>query len=137
MSIFKEELVMLNCHGLFRAEEIWFLEENSEFKNRRLELGHCPYCDNWIVGLFQRSKADNKLYFVRARDKRAKRLYEALKSQIDYKKSDIAKGSKSNMGFVYGKNVVIYADGENFVLQKAVDFNGTEKIVKRIKTKGV
>ena len=47
---------MLNCHGLFRAEEVWFLYDNEKFKNRRLEIGVCPYCDNKIYGLFEREK---------------------------------------------------------------------------------
>ena len=122
---------MLNCHGLFRAEEIWFLEDTENFKNRRLEIGICPFCNNKILGLFQRYKKTEKLVYIRARDKKAKRLYEELKSQIDYKRSDIPKGTKSNMGFVFGKNEVHNVNGEKIILQKAVDFNGTEKIVKK------
>ena len=122
---------MLNCHGLFRAEEIWFLEDTENFKNRRLEIGICPFCNNKILGLFQRDKKTEKLVYIRARDKKAKRLYEELKSQIDYKRSDIPKGTKSNMGFVFGKNEVHNVNGEKIILQKAVDFNGTEKIVKK------
>ena len=123
---------MLNCHGLFRAEEVWFLYDTQKFKNRRLEIGVCPYCNNKIVGLFEKDKITNQLYFVRARDKKAKRLYEKLKSQIDYKKSDIPKGTKSNMGFVFGKNEIKKFDGKNVIFQKAVDFNGTEKTVKKL-----
>ncbi len=123
---------MLNCHGLFRAEEIWFLEDTDKFKNRRLEIGVCPFCGNKILGLFQRDKKTDKLVYIRTRDKKAKRLYEELKSQIDYKRSDIPKGTKSNMGFVFGKNEVHNVNGEKIIFQKAVDFNGTEKIVKKI-----
>ena len=122
---------MLNCHGLFRADEVWFLYDNEKFKQRRLEIGICPYCDNKIYGLFEKEKTTNKLFFVRLRDKKGKRLYESLKSQIDYKRSDIPKGTKSNMGFVFGKNEVHNVNGEKIILQKAVDFNGTEKIVKK------
>ena len=123
---------MLNCHGLFRAEEVWFLEDTPKFKNRRLEIGICPYCETKIVGLFEKDKTTNQLYFIRTRDKKAKRLYERMKSQIDYKKSDIPKGTKSNMGFVFGKNEIRKIDGRKMIFQKGVDFNGTEKIVKRI-----
>ena len=127
---------MLNCHGLFRAEEVWFLEDTDNFKNRRLEVGYCPYCDNRIVGLFEKDKITGKTIYTRARDRKAKRLYAEMKSQIDYKKSDIAKGSKSNMGFVFGKNEIIKVDGHSVIIQKAVDFNGTQKVVKRISWKG-
>ena len=127
---------MLNCHGLFRAQEVWFLYDNEKFKNRRLEMGSCPYCGNWIIGLFEIEKDSNKLFFIRARDKKAKRLYEVLKNQIDYKKSDIPKGSKSNMGFVFGKNEEKSVDGKKVIIQKSVDFNGTEKTVKIITTQG-
>ena len=123
---------MLNCHGLFRAEEIWFLEDNEKFKNRRLEIGVCPFCNNKILGLFEKDKKTDKRVYIRARDKKAKRLFEQLKTQIDYKRSDIPKGTKSNMGFVFGKNEIVKINGEKIILQKSVDFNGTEKIVKKI-----
>ena len=124
---------MLICHGLFRAEEVWFLEDNSEYKNRRLEIGVCPFCNNQILMLFQTNKLTGKTSYQRARDKKAKRLFKELKPQIDYKKSDIAKGSKSNMAYIYGKNEIRTINGEKMLIQKAVDFNGTEKIVKMIK----
>ena len=123
---------MLNCHGLFRAEEIWFLNDTETFKSRRLEFGVCPFCNNWILGLFERDKLTGRLCYTRARDKKAKKMYKELQSQIDYKKSDIAKGSKSNMGFVYGKNEIMSLNGDKVIVQKSVDFNGNEKIVKLI-----
>ena len=126
---------MLNCHGLFRADEVWFLYDNEKFKQRRLEIGICPYCDNKIYGLFEKEKTTNKLFFVRLRDKKGKRLYESLKSQIDYKKSDIAKGIKANMAYVFGVNEEHLFNGEKVILQKAVDFNGTQRVVKRINLK--
>ena len=124
---------MLNCHGLFRPEEVWFLLDTKIFKNRRMECGFCPHCNTWVVGLFERGKKTGILSYTRARDKKARKLYETLKSQIDYKKSDIPKGTKSNMGYVFGKNETVKLNGEKFIIQKAVDFNGTEKIVKLIK----
>lgn len=124
---------MLNCHGLFRADEVWFLFENEKYKNRRLEIGICPYCENKIYGLFEKDKETNKLVFVRARDKKGKRLYESLKSQIDYKKSDIPKGTKANMAYVFGVNEEHKINGKTVIFQKSVDFNGTQKVVKRIK----
>ena len=123
---------MLNCHGMFRADEVWFLFDNEKYKQRRLEIGICPYCDNKIYGLFEKEKKSGKLVFVRARDKKGKRLYDALKSQIDYKKSDIAKGTKANMAYIYGVNEEFFINGRKVILQKAVDFNGTQKIVKRM-----
>ena len=126
---------MLNCHGLFRADEVWFLYDNEKFKQRRLEIGICPYCDNKIYGLFEKEKTTNKLFFVRLRDKKGKRLYDSLKSQIDYKKSDIAKGIKANMAYVFGVNEEHSFNGEKVILQKAVDFNGTQRVVKRINLK--
>lgn len=123
---------MLNCHGVFRPQEVWFLVDTCDLKNRRFEFGFCPFCENWIVGLFEKSKNTGEVFYTRARDKKAKRLYEELKSQIDYKKTDIKGGSKSNMGFVYGKNEKIRVDGKEIIVQKSVDFNGTEKIVKKI-----
>ena len=122
---------MLNCHGLFRAEEIWFLQDNKNFKNRRMECGTCPHCENWIVGLFERGKNTGILKYTRARDKKAKKLYKELQYEIDYKKSDIPKGSKSNMGYIYGKNEIMKINGKKCLVQKSVDFNGTEKIIKK------
>ncbi len=122
---------MINCHGLFSPYEVWFLEDNEIFKNRRLEIGICPFCGNKILGLFEKNKVSNKIVYSRFRDRKAKRVYQDLKPQIDYKKSDILKGSKSNMGFVYGKNEVLNAEGKTVIIQKSVDFNGTETIVKR------
>ena len=122
---------MLNCHGMFRADEVWFLSDNEKFKQRRLEIGVCPYCDNKIYGLFEKEKSTGKIFFIRLRDKKGKRLYDSLKSQIDYKKSDIAKGTKSNMAYIYGVNEEHLINGKKVVLQKAVDFNGTQKVVKR------
>ena len=123
---------MLNCHGLFRAQEIWFLFDNAKFKNRRLEMGVCPFCDNKIFCLFETEKETGFIRFERARDKKAKRMYEKYKSEIDYKRSDILKGSKSNMAYVYGKNELHTINGKHVIFQKSVDFNGTEKVVKRI-----
>lgn len=126
---------MLNCHGLFRAQEVWFLDDNEKYKNRRLEIGVCPFCDNKIYGLFEKEKTSEKSVFVRARDKKGKRLYDSLKSQINYKKSDIMKGTKANMAYVFGINEEHIINGKKIILQKAVDFNGTQKVVKRINMK--
>ena len=126
---------MLNCHGIFRADEVWFLYDNEKFKQRRLEVGICPYCNNKIYALYEKEKTSGKIVFLRLRDKKGKRLYETLKSQIDYKKSDIAKGTKANMAYVYGVNEEHIINGKKVVLQKAVDFNGTQKTVKKINIK--
>ncbi|MBQ7450482.1 hypothetical protein IJS77_03620 [bacterium] len=123
---------MLNCHGLFNAQEVWYLYDNEKFKQRRFEIGICPYCDNKIYGLFEKEKKSGKSVFVRARDKKGKRLYDSLKSQIDYKKSDIARGTKANMAYVFGVNEEHKINGKTVILQKAVDFNGTQKVVKKI-----
>lgn len=128
---------MLNCHGMFRADDVWFLYDNEKFKNRRFEIGICPYCDNKIYGLFEKEKSTNKLFSIRLRDKKGKRLYESLKSQIDYKKSDIAKGTKANMAYIYGVNEEYIINGRKVILQKAVDFNGVQKVVKRINKENI
>ena len=92
-----------------------------------VDFSICPYIkDNmWFFTYYD--FCDNR--------KVLKKMYEELKSQIDYKKSDIPKGSKSNMGYIFGKNELVRINGEKVVIQKAVDFNGTEKLVKIINRK--
>jgi len=40
---------MRHCNSVFRAQDIWFLLDNVDEKNRKLYIAKCPICNKEMV----------------------------------------------------------------------------------------
>lgn len=114
-----------------RADEIWFLFSNSEFTNRRLEITICPKCDKLLARLVETRIQDNKRFDNQFSCRKAKRLIESCRNEVDYSSLDIPKQPKVLYGFRYGENKerINKKTGETTIIQNAVDFYGNKERV--------
>lgn len=127
--------MLVHCNSKHRADEILFLFSNGEFTNRRLEILVCPICENKIARLVQTRISDNKKIDTLYSGKKAKRLIDACRNEVDFSSLDSPKQKKVLYGFRYGENreVVNKKTGESIIIQSAVDFYGNKEKVKQIK----
>ncbi len=123
--------MLVHCNMKIRADEIWFLFSNEEFTNRRLEIAICPKCDKQLARLVETRIQDNKRLDVMYSAKKAKRLIESCRNEVDFSSLDIPKQNKVLYGFRYGENTerINKKTGESTIIQKAVDFYGNKERV--------
>lgn len=123
--------MIIHCGNKIRADEIWFLFKNNEFTNRRLEMAICPMCDNQIARLVETRITDGKVFDTVCSKRKAKRLINEHKNEVDFSSLDLPKQRKVLYGFRYGENTerVNKKTGEVTIIQKACDFYGNKERV--------
>ena len=123
--------MLVHCNMKIRADEIWFLFSNSEYTNRRLEIAICPKCDKLLARLVETRIQDNKRFDNQFSCRKAKRLIESCRNEIDFSSLDIPKQPKVLYGFRYGENKerINKKTGEVTIIQNAVDFYGNKERV--------
>ena len=117
------------CHTLSEVENIIPLMDNNVFTNCRIEVGRCRKCKSKIAQVIQYNINTQKIEIIRKPSKTKLdgfiSYFKKRQSQNIYKAKY---GNKSNMAFVYGKNL----EKRDRIEQYSVDFNGTEILVKTI-----
>lgn len=126
--------MLVHCNMRVRPDEIWFLFRNDEFTNRRLEMATCPKCENTIARLVETRITDGKIFDSTVSRRKAKRLINEHRNEIDYSSLSFPKGNKVLYGFRYGENIerTNKKTGESTIIQKACDFYGNKEQVKKI-----
>lgn len=126
--------MLVHCNSKHRADEILFLFSNNEYINRRLEILICPICDKQLARLVQTRIEDNKKIDTLLSGKKAKRLIESCRNEVDFSSLDTPKQKKVLYGFRYGENRerVNKKTGESTVVQMAVDFYGNKEKVNEV-----
>ena len=126
---------MIFCCGAYHEpDEIYFLNKNDKFKDRRLEvLKCCPSknnnCNAFIVELTQTFIPTGKTFSLRLKNKKAKEFVENILKTEKHEKFKIEIGSKSNMNWKWGENKALKNNkGQVYkIVQRAVDFNDKKK----------
>lgn len=122
------------CGALHRAERVVLLFPNKFCIDRRVEMGFCPNCGNFIVELHQYNLKKRCVMCIRPKRSETGRFIKSLETKKLWYEPGLKSGLKGNAGFVYGKNIE-REDGN--IYQYSVDFNGTKKLVKVIEKGGV
>lgn len=123
-----------HCRIKFKSYLIWYLSDNKDFFNRKLNIGLCPKCYSLVVELEETRKADNKVFYDISFGQKAKNLKDRLSTEKLYTSYDLFKGKDSLFGFRYGINKEKFNKEKNTyeIEQYSCDFYGNKELVKKV-----
>ena len=123
---------MRHCNSVFSAQDIWFLLDDDNSKNRKLYIATCPIC-NKEMALYSCVNLNNEVYEKYYYSNGARKIKEKLKKEITSTMLGFKNKYKMPFGFKYGINKEIIKDGKVVgVKQYATDFWGNKILVKKI-----
>ena len=123
---------MRHCNSVFKAQDIWFLLDNEEFKNRKLYLAFCPVCNKEMV-LYSANTANNLIFEKYYYSNGARKIKEKFKKDVVSTMLGFKNKYKMPSGFKYGLNKEIKKNGKIVeIRQYACDFWGNKILVKKI-----
>ncbi len=118
---------MIFCCGLYYEPfKTVFIASNFEFRDRKLEILHCPRCGALVAELTQFNIKTKEYEIYRPSRKKVSKFIRAIE-EGKWQEIKFKYGTKERAGFIYGVNRE-HKDGR--VFQYAVDFNGNKKLVK-------
>ena len=118
---------MIFCCGLYHEPfKTVFLSSDFNFRDRKLDILHCPRCGSLIAELTQFNIKEQKYEVFRPNRKKVSKFLKSVE-EGKWQEVKIKYGTKERAGFVYGVNRE-HKDGRIF--QYSVDFNGEKKLVK-------
>ena len=101
-----------HCNNDFKTYDVWFLFDNTGFRNRRLLLGTCPVCKKDVVALVEERKQDGRIFVQKESGTKAVDLLDNAieKRDINYAEHDlkIKQGNGAPFGLCYGDNKEIH-----------------------------
>lgn len=117
----------------FNPEDIYYLQENILFTDRRLSIGTCPVCNKRVAELV--GKQFDGTYVRKAlTGLRAERMIQGLRDEIVYSLRDynFSKFKSKPYGWKYGVNKVSKIKGKEVIKQYAYDFYGNSELIKTV-----
>ncbi len=129
--------MFIHCNRKFKPHESWFLIDNENFTERKLNLGTCPICYKGLAELIETRITDNAIFRDVITGKRLEQLIPLLIKQVNYTSEDVKKYKNALFGLCYGENQEIKnSKGEVIeIRQKRCDFFGGKQTILTIKTK--
>ena len=121
----------------FQPYDIWFLQDENNFSDRKLFLGLCPKCSKPILELSQFNNLSNQLSITRKIGHSAHIFAESLKPQVMYSLSECnrLKFKSAPFSWVYGINKERkLKNGNSITYQYASDFFDNKTLVKKFTT---
>ena len=115
----------------FKADDIYYLKENSLCVDRRLSIGFCPICKKPVAELVE-TKFTGSIERTRVSGTKANELLLRLKDQIIYsmRSCNFSKFKSKPYGWKYGVNKSVKIKNKEFIKQYAKDFYGNKELVK-------
>lgn len=125
--------MLIHCNMRIRPNEIWFLRSNSDFTDRKLEIGVCPKCGKDMCRLIETRLADNVKFDQQYNKGKVKHIMNQYIEEVEYSSLDILPTKGSLYGFRYGetKEKVNKKTGEITITEKACDFYGNKDVINR------
>ena len=122
---------MRHCNSVFKAQDIWFLLDNDNERNRKLYIANCPIC-NKEMALYS-CVLDNQVYEKYYYSNGAKKIKERLKKEITSTMLGFKTKYKMPFGFKYGINKEVIKNGKVVgIKQYSCDFWGNKILIKKI-----
>ena len=117
----------------FKADDIYYLIENSIYPTRKLSIGFCPICNKPVTELYF-IKFDGAIEKYNYSGLNADRILNKYKDEILYsmKECNYLKFKSKPYGWKYGVNKSVKIAGRERLRQYACDFYGNKEIVKTI-----
>ena len=123
---------MRHCNSVFKPDDIWFLLDSENEKNRKIYLANCPICNKEMV-LYSSVKCNNELFEKYYYSNGARKLKERFKKEITSTMLGFKEKYKMPYGFKFGINKEIRKNGKVIgIKQYASDFWGNKILVKKI-----
>ena len=124
---------MRHCNSVFKAQDIWFLLDAEDEKERKLYIANCPIC-NKDMALYSCKKNSGEFFEKYYYSGGARKIKEKFKKQITSTMLGFRDKYKMPSGFKYGENKEIKKNGKVVeVRQYACDFWGNKILIKKIK----
>ena len=123
---------MRHCCG-FKADDIYYLVENSLYTSRKLSVGFCPICQKPVAELVG-YRFDGEINKKAVSGLAANDLVQKHKDEILYsmKEYNYARFKTRPFGWKYGINKSVKINGQEKVRQYACDFYGNKELIKTI-----
>lgn len=117
----------------FKADDIYYLEENDLYNTRKLSIGFCPVCLRPVAELVE-FRFDGAVNHIECSGLEANDLVLKHKDEILYsmKECNYSKFKSKPYGWKYGINKSVKIRGKEKVKQYACDFYGNKEIIKTI-----
>ncbi len=114
----------------FKADDIYFLNDNELYSSRKLSIGFCPICSKPVAELIQ-WRFDGKYEKINLAGIQANDLVLKHKDEINYSMRELNYLSFKTkpFGWVYGINK---AYKNNKINQYACDFYGNKELIKSL-----
>ena len=123
---------MRHCNSVFSAQDIWFLLDDDNSKNRKLYIATCPICNKEMV-LYSCVNLNNEVYEKYYYSNGARKIKEKFKKDVTSTMLGFKNKYKMPYGFKYGINKEIIKNGKVVgVKQYASDFWGNKILVKKV-----
>lgn len=115
----------------FKADDIYYLEENDLYINRKLSIGFCPICQKPVAELSQESFV-GKIEKSTFSGIKANKIANELKDEIKYsmRECNYLKFKAKPYGWKYGINKSVKIKGREYLKQYAKDFYGNKELIK-------
>lgn len=117
----------------FSPDDIYYLEDNNLYSNRKLSIGFCPICSKPVAeliewrfdGIFNRQNAVG----IKANDLMIEHGAEIVYSmrECNYKKV-----KSKPFGWKYGINKCVKSGNKEVIRQYASDFYGNKELIKTL-----
>ena len=117
----------------FRADDIYYLQENDLYNHRKLSIGFCPICLKPVAELHE-TRFDGKIHQISYSGFRANSIVQELKEEILYsmRECNYQKLKSKPFGWKYGINKDGKIKGKSCVKQYACDFYGNKELIKTL-----
>ena len=115
----------------FKPDEIYYLEDNNLFTNRKLSIGFCPICNKPIAELEEIDFIGNFMK-TKAVGIKANELLLKIKDEIKYsmQECNYQRFKSKPYGWKYGVNKSLKVNGKEYIRQYAKDFYGNKELIK-------
>jgi len=115
----------------FKADDIYYLKENTLCATRKLSVGFCPVCGRPVAELVE-IRFDNKIFKKSASGIDANEMLFLYKDEILYsmRECNYLRFKSKPFGWVYGINKSVKIKGKERIKQYACDFYGNKELIK-------
>lgn len=117
----------------FKADDIYYLADNSIYSSRRLSIGFCPICKKPVAELLE-LRFDGVFNKQSVSGIGANSLVQKYKDEILYsmRECNYLRLKSRPFGWKYGVNKSVNINGQEKVRQFAYDFYGNKELIKTV-----
>lgn len=115
----------------FKADEVYYLEDNSIYTERKLSIGICPICNKKVAELIE-MRFDGVLHKIIKTGVSSDNFVKKYSDEILYSAGECnyKRFKAKPFGWKYGINQTVTRNGISKIKQMACDFYGNKEVIK-------